>query len=150
MRIKVKTDVKGSLSYAVHLLPPFSVMPHKGSMADGSVTVSRNVKRPHGMKKIRPASFRLRFSPPSGAKTAKIHFAVAGFAVLEVNGKALTDESGLDMLWSVYGKSVYSRTFEVPVKEGENIVTVRLGNGFWNIVPLRFWGQKHFREKLAH
>ena len=94
--------------------------------------------------------FQTSFLPPSGAKTAKIHFAVAGFAVLEVNGKALTDESGLDTLWSVYGKSVYSRTFEVPVKEGENIVTVRLGNGFWNIVPLRFWGQKHFREKLAH
>ena len=76
---KSKTDVKGSLSYAVHLLPPFSVMPHKGSMADGSVTVSRNVKRPHGMKKIWPASFRLRFSPPLGCKDRKDSFRGGGF-----------------------------------------------------------------------
>ena len=98
-------------------------------------------------------------------KEASVHFACAGFASVRI-GKDffLTEDSGLHTLWSVYDKTVYSHTFgplkvsSEDVKGGAplkpypavNTIYVRLGNGFYNLLPLRFWGSICFRKNMAH
>ncbi len=113
--------------------------------------------------------FKAEFVLPEGAREAKMHFACAGFGWVGIGegGKcALMDPSGLQTLWSVYDKTVYAHAL-APLKvldkqqcvgaelalaayPATNVVYVRLGNGFYNMPPLRFWGSKCFRDKLSH
>jgi len=107
------------------------------------------------------------FVLPEGVTETKVHFACAGFGCFKVNGAGMTWD-GLDPFWSVYDKTIYSTTTDTlkvkPARKagadiGEwslelypatNHVCVSLGNGFYNLPPLRFWGALCFREKLAH
>ena len=111
--------------------------------------------------------FMAEFVLPKGVTETKIHFACAGFGWFAANG-AYMSADGLDVLWSVYDKTVYSTTthtlkatpvlnagtrmkgFELESYPATNRVHVYLGNGFYNLPPLRFWGSKVFRETLAH
>ena len=111
--------------------------------------------------------FMAEFVLPEGVTETKIHFACAGFGWFYVRGAYMSSD-GLDTLWSVYDKTVYSTTthtlkatpvidgdamtkgFELKSYPARNRVYVRLGNGFYNLPPLRFWGSRHFRETLAH
>ena len=90
------------------------------------------------------------FTLPEGVREAKVHFACAGFASLRVGGETLMRADGLDTLWTPYDKTVYAKTFTVKAASPTVEVVVRLGNGFYNLPPLRFWGSRHFREVLAH
>jgi alpha-L-rhamnosidase len=96
--------------------------------------------------------FSAEFVAPEGAKEVEIRFAAAGFGYFSVNGLAQMSEDGLDTLWSVYDKTVYYFTVKVPVRPRPEVnkVQVLLGNGFYNLFPLKFWGKRCFREKLAH
>ena len=111
--------------------------------------------------------FMAEFVLPEGVAEAKVHFACAGFGWFGIHG-AYMSADGLDALWSVYDKTVYSTTthtlkatpvlnggasmkgFELESYPATNRVYVYLGNGFYNLPPLRFWGSKIFREALAH
>ena len=94
--------------------------------------------------------FRATFTLPEGVREAKVHFACAGFASLRVGDETLMRADGLDTLWTPYDKTVYAKTFTVKAASPTVEVAVRLGNGFYNLPPLRFWGSRHFREVLAH
>jgi len=94
--------------------------------------------------------FRATFTMPEGVREAKVHFACAGFGWFSVDGKAMMRTDGLDTLWTPYDKTVYSKTFTVKAGAGPHEIVVRLGNGFYNLPPLRFWGSKCFRTALAH
>ena len=94
--------------------------------------------------------FRATFTLPEGVREAKVHFACAGFGSLRVGGETLMRADGLDTLWTPYDKTVYAKTFTVKTASPTTEVVVRLGNGFYNLPPLRFWGSRHFREVLAH
>ena len=111
--------------------------------------------------------FQAEFVLPKGVAEAKIHFACAGFGYFGVNG-AYMDPTGLEPLWSVYDKTVYSYAspvlkateqlnlgksmegFSLKTHPAKNVVYVKLGNGFYNLPPLRFWGVKCFRDMVAH
>lgn len=94
--------------------------------------------------------FRATFTLPEGTREAKVHFACAGFGWFSVDGEAMMCTDGLDTLWTPYDKTVYSKSFAVKVGPGPHEIVVRLGNGFYNLPPLRFWGHHQFRAKLAH
>ena len=94
--------------------------------------------------------FRATFTLPEGVREAKVHFACAGFASLRVGDETLMRADGLDTLWTPYDKTVYAKTYTVKAASPMVEVVVRLGNGFYNLPPLRFWGSRHFREVLAH
>ena len=94
--------------------------------------------------------FRTAFALPEGTREARVHFACAGFGWFGFDGEAMMDADGLDTLWTPYGKTVYSRTFTVKAGPGPHEIAVRLGNGFYNLPPLRFWGHHNFRAALAH
>jgi len=111
--------------------------------------------------------FSAEFVLPKGVTETKIHFACAGFGWFSVHG-AYMNSDGLDTLWSVYDKTVYAmstpvlkatetlnggmsqRDFSLETSPKKNTVVVRLGNGFYNLPPLLFWGSKCFREAVAH
>ena len=94
--------------------------------------------------------FRATFTLPEGVCEAKVHFVCAGFGSLRVGDEMLMRADGLDTLWTPYDKTVYAKTFTVKTASPTIEVVVRLGNGFYNLPPLRFWGSRHFREVLAH
>jgi len=92
------------------------------------------------------------FTVPDGVKKVTVHFACAGFGYFSLGGRQMSVD-GLDTLWSVYDRTVYATTvkdIEVKSAPEKNKVIVDLGNGFYNIPPLRFWGSKCFRDALAH
>ena len=94
--------------------------------------------------------FRAVFTLPEGTRTAKVHFACVGFGWFSFDGEAMMRTDGLDTLWTPYDKTVYSKTFTVKAGAGAHEIVVRLGNGFYNLPPLRFWGSMCFRTVLAH
>jgi len=94
--------------------------------------------------------FRATFTLPEGTRETKVHFACAGFGWFKFDGEAMMCEDGLDTLWTPYDKTVYSKSFTVKAGPGTHEIAVRLGNGFYNLPPLRFWGHYCFRAKLAH
>ena len=94
--------------------------------------------------------FRAAFTLPEGTREAKVHFACVGFGWFSVDGEAMMRTDGLDTLWTPYDKTVYSKTFTVKAGPGPHEIVVRLGNGFYNLPPLRFWGSMCFRTVLAH
>lgn len=105
------------------------------------------------------------FVLPEGVTETKVHFACAGFGFFSIRSAHMFPD---DALWSVYDKTIYSTTtralkatpvlnagtsmegFELECFPATNRVHVWLGNGFYNLPPLRFWGSKCFREALAH
>ena len=112
--------------------------------------------------------FMAEFVLPKGVAETKVHFASAGFGYYFIAGTGIGGGER-QSIWSVYDKTVYSETTtsikidEVKQVAGTpwklhglqsypavNKVYVRLGNGFYNLPPLRFWGALCFREKLAH
>jgi len=95
--------------------------------------------------------FRATFVLPPGVTNVTAHFACAGYA--QVSFDSAGDWlSGLEAPWSVFDKTVRSFRTALPVVPypATNTVTVRLGNGFYNLPPLRFWGRHEFRAALAH
>ena len=93
--------------------------------------------------------FEAEFVLPPGVSETNIHFACAGFGWFSIHGAHMSAD-GLDTLWTPYDKTIYSTTHTLKAASGKNTVHVRLGNGFYNLPPLRFWGHRHFREVLAH
>lgn len=109
--------------------------------------------------------FMAEFVLPEGVTEAKVHFACAGFGFFSIHGAHMASD---EALWSVYDKTIYSTTtptlrattalnvgassqgFELEFYPATNRVYVWLGNGFYNLPPLRFWGAHCFRESLAH
>ena len=95
--------------------------------------------------------FRARFNLSKDVDGGRVHFVCAGFGWLSINGSACMNPDGLDTLWSAYDKTVYSMSLSAgPIKASENEIRVRLGNGFYNLFPLKFWGKHSFRASLAH
>ena len=111
--------------------------------------------------------FEAEFVLPPGVTETKVHFVCAGFGWFSINGAYMSPD-GLETLWTPYDKTIYSMTthtlkacptlnlgtsekgFELETYPAKNKVRVCLGNGFYNLPPLRFWGHRHFREVLAH
>lgn len=62
-----------------------------------------------------------------------------GFYEFSLNGKKIGD-SEFAPLWSDYAKSVYYNTYDVTeqLQDGENVVGILLGNGFYNVQGGRY------------
>jgi alpha-L-rhamnosidase len=81
---------------------------------------------------------------------ARLHLAGLGFCLPSLNGKRLSDPV-LDPPWTAFDKRVLFRTHDVTgeLAAGENCLGITLGNGWYNPLPLRMWGQRNIRESLA-
>lgn len=80
---------------------------------------------------------------------ARLHVAGLGYGVASLNGKRLADQA-LDPPWTDFNKRILFRSHDVTpyLTEGGNCLGITLGNGWFNPLPLRMWGQRNIRETL--
>jgi alpha-L-rhamnosidase len=94
--------------------------------------------------------FRKTFRVQREIRSARLCVVGLGFYEAQINGKALAD-CALAPLWTPYAQRVLYDTCDVSeqVQKGENVLTVTLGNGWYNPLPMRMWGKLNLREALA-
>ena len=95
------------------------------------------------------------FVLPKGATNATVHVVTPGCCFLTVNGMTPFGvlPVGVYPQWSPVDKTLYAETFTFPrIKPypATNEVSLVLGNGWYNMPPLWFWGGIPFRAKQAH
>lgn len=101
--------------------------------------------KPHPAPLLRK-SFQIR----GPVKQARVYTTAAGYQELSLNGKRVGDHR-LDPAWTAVDKRLYYSTHDVTsqLKPGENALGIVLGNGWYNPLPMRFWGGKNFRASLT-
>jgi alpha-L-rhamnosidase len=94
--------------------------------------------------------FRKKFSIKSKIKSARLYITAAGYYSASINGKEL-DKNYLDPAWTDFGKRIYYAEYDIRnlITKGENCIGVSLGNGFYNPLPLKFWGNLNLRNSLT-
>lgn len=99
--------------------------------------------------------FRAKFTvqKPQVNETA-LKIACAGLYEIAVNGKVVGTGVSLMPLWSPYDKTVYADTITLPAgllkpAPEENVISVTLGKGWYDMPPLAFWSWIVFKNALA-
>lgn len=82
-------------------------------------------------------------------KKATLYITAAGYYGASLNGERIGDVY-LDPAWTDFSKRIYYSEFDLTnaLKEGGNCLGVMLGNGFYNPLPLRMWGNLNLRNAL--
>jgi len=90
--------------------------------------------------------FRKEFSVYGKLRNATLTITAAGYYLASFNGKSI-ENNLLDPAWTNFSKRIYASTFDVTslIKSGKNSICVQLGNGFYNLLPLRMWGSRNLR-----
>jgi len=93
--------------------------------------------------------FRKSFVLPQRAKRARLYVTGLGYYEASLNGRRIGDHV-MDPGWTNYRKRVYYSTYDVTrlLRKGENVLGVMVGNGWFNPLPLRMWGNRNLREAL--
>jgi alpha-L-rhamnosidase len=90
--------------------------------------------------------------PGSNVVRARLHVAGLGYFIPYMDGAQVGDEV-LAPGWTDFNKTVLYSTFDVTPTlaasaDLNHVLGVAVGNGFFNLVPLRFWGSREFRAAL--
>jgi len=93
--------------------------------------------------------FRKSFRLPLRARRARLYVTGLGYYEASLNGRRVGDHV-LDPGWTNYLKRVYYSTYDVTglLQEGENVLGLTAGNGWFNPLPLRMWGRRNLRDAL--
>ena len=93
--------------------------------------------------------FRRAFVLPAGVKRARLYVTGLGYYEASLNGRRVGDQV-LDPGWTNYKKRVFYSTYDVTglLRKGPNRIGVMVGNGWYNPLPLRMWGNLNLRESL--
>ncbi len=93
--------------------------------------------------------FRKEFTVTRKLKKATLTITAAGYYLASINGKNL-ENNLLDPAWTDFSKRIYCSTYDVTslVRNGKNALGSQLGNGFYNLLPLRMFGKFNFRDIL--
>ena len=86
--------------------------------------------------------FRKEFFAKGEIHKATLTITAAGYYLAAINGKSI-DKMVLDPAWTNFSKRIYYSTYDVTalVKSGVNTLGIRLGNGFYNLLPLKMFGR---------
>ncbi|MCX6874302.1 MAG: family 78 glycoside hydrolase catalytic domain [Verrucomicrobia bacterium] len=81
---------------------------------------------------------------------ARLHVVGLGLGLASLNGERLADQV-LDPPWTAFDKRMLFRSHDVTgqLTTGTNCLGLTLGNGWFNPLPLRMWGQRNLRDSLA-
>ncbi len=81
---------------------------------------------------------------------ARLYISGLGYYETTLNGSRAGD-AVLDPGWTAYGQRVLYNTYDVStqLQPGTNCLGVTLGNGWYNPLPLRMWGNLNLRKNLA-
>ena len=93
--------------------------------------------------------FRKTFQVKKPVKKARLYATGLGFYRVNLNGDFLHD-TAINPGWTKYDKRVLYDTYIVNENlVTDNIIEINLGNGWYNPIPLRFWGFLNLREHLT-
>ena len=83
------------------------------------------------------------------AKTATWKIAAAGMVDAYVNGVRVTPTALPG--WTDFAVRVLVYDYDVAkqLKKGFNTLELRIGNGWYNLLPMKMWGRFNLRENLA-
>ena len=83
-------------------------------------------------------------------KRATWRIAAPGMYDASVNGTRVT-ATALPA-WTAFDRRVLEDEYDVTalVKNGANALTLELGNGWWNPLPMKMWGRYNLRKTLPH
>ncbi len=93
--------------------------------------------------------FRKEFNVKKEIKSAKLFITAAGYYHATING-GKTGKNYLEPAWTNFAKRVYYSEYDITesLKKGKNCIGVSLGNGFYNPLPMKMWGNRNLREAL--
>ena len=93
--------------------------------------------------------FRKEFNLSKEVSRGRLYLCGLGYCEASLNGKRI-GEQVLDPGWTRYSEEVLYSTYDVsgPLRRGANCIGVMLGNGWYNPLPLRMWGNLNLREHL--
>ena len=93
--------------------------------------------------------FRKEFTINKKVKSAHLYITAAGYYEASINGKRV-GEKRLEPAWTDFSKRVYYSEYNIThlLQSKNNCLGVMLGNGFYNPLPLRMWGNLNLRETL--
>eukprot|EP00658_Telonema_sp_P-2_P055595 TRINITY_DN4418_c0_g1_i7.p1 TRINITY_DN4418_c0_g1~~TRINITY_DN4418_c0_g1_i7.p1 ORF type:complete len:942 (-),score=181.87 TRINITY_DN4418_c0_g1_i7:39-2864(-) len=83
--------------------------------------------------------------------SARVYVTGLGYFKVWLDGERVWDGGELEPAWSEVRDVVYYRVFDVTSRMGNSGVHafgVELGNGWFNPLPLRFWGHVNLRDSL--
>jgi alpha-L-rhamnosidase len=94
--------------------------------------------------------FRHEFALAAPVSRARLYITGLGYYEASLNGRRVGDHV-LDPGWTTYGKRVFYSTYDVTreLRQGRNCLGVMVGNGWYNPMPLRMWGNLNLREHLT-
>ncbi|MDR1170908.1 MAG: glycoside hydrolase family 78 protein [Bacteroidales bacterium] len=94
--------------------------------------------------------FRKIFELKKKIASARLYISGVGYYEACMNGNKIGDHV-LDPGWTAYRNQVLYTTCDVTgqVRKGKNVLSVMLGNGWYNPLPLRMWGAWNLREELT-
>jgi len=93
--------------------------------------------------------FRKSFHASKKIISARLYVSGMGYYEAYLNGNKVGDHV-LDPGWTSYEKQVLYAVYDVTkqLQRGDNTVGFMLGNGWYNPLPLRFWGAINMRDAL--
>ncbi len=100
-------------------------------------------------------TFRAECVLPPGEGDVVVYVACAGYCRVRFNGHHPRNAPVMMPHWSPLDHTIYAErlVFSAAARRkhpAQNVISVTLGNGFYNLPPLKFWGKLCFREKQAH
>lgn len=100
-------------------------------------------------KDNRNCLIRKKFNISDEIKEAFLYIVGLGYYNVYINGEK-ANKAELNTDWTKYSKSVYYDVYEVSkhLTKGDNIISVELGNGWYNPAPLTLFGKYNLREVL--
>ncbi|RLD30927.1 MAG: hypothetical protein DRI83_13280 [Bacteroidetes bacterium] len=93
--------------------------------------------------------FRKEFQIDKPVKKARLYVSGLGYYEARLNGNRVGDHM-LDPALTSYSEKVLYSTYDVTdqLRSGSNCLGAMLGNGWYNVLPLRMWGELNLRQYM--
>lgn len=91
--------------------------------------------------------FRKEFIVKNNIRSATLYITAAGYYRASLNGERI-GKNYLDPAWTNFEKRIYYTEYDLSdeLSQGENCIGITLGNGFYNLLPMTFWGRRNIRN----
>lgn len=91
--------------------------------------------------------FRKSFKVRKEIAAARLYITGLGYYEAFLNGEKVGDHV-LSPGWTNYRKQILYSVYDVTsqIAQGDNVIGATVGNGWYNLLPLKMWGSKIFRE----
>ncbi|MCC5928499.1 MAG: family 78 glycoside hydrolase catalytic domain [Cyclobacteriaceae bacterium] len=94
--------------------------------------------------------FRKNFEIEKNIKKARLYISGLGYYSARINGKLVSDDV-LHPAWTQYANRVMYSTYDVStlLQNGDNVMGIQLGNGWYNPLPMALFRKFNLREFLT-